>query len=293
MTENRFALLLMVLSMTLLAAGDASVRVLGEALSAGQVIALRGIFLITFLAVGLRLRGGNFSRRNLFNKWNIIRGCMETIATYCFFISIQMMPIATSTTIVFIFPILLTLVSIPLFGEKVGIFRWIAVLMGFFGVMLISGSSVSGGVSSGFDAVLLLPITTAFAVAGRDLATRYIPKDIRPTEITLTTAIVTSFCGFLSLPFGWSVVTSKELALLPLAAILVGLSFTTYVMSIRKGELSIIAPAQYIVILWASFWGAYIWGEIPNQNAIYGGVLIIAAGCLTLWREHVQRQRQS
>ncbi|MCE2516713.1 MAG: DMT family transporter [Alphaproteobacteria bacterium] len=286
MSENRSALFLMALSMSLLAAGDAVVRVLGETFSAGQVIALRGVILMMVLAVGLMFRGVVLRRDRIFHKWSVARAFAETASTYCFFISIQLMPIAVSTTVVFIFPVLLTLVSIPLFGEKVGVFRWIAVLMGFLGVLLIAAP---GG--DGFDLALLLPLGTAFALVARDLITRYIPPEIQAGEVTLTTAVVTTVFGFMSLPFGWGAISGKELALLPLAAILVALSFTTYVMSIRKGELSIIAPAQYLVILWATFWGALIWGEFPDGNAVYGGALIIAAGCLILWREHVQRQR--
>lgn len=278
--------MLMAVSMTLLAAGDTVVRLLGEAFSAGQVIALRGIIVIAILMVGLKFRKIAFSRGNLTNKWNLMRALAETVSTYCFFLSLQLMPIAVSTTVVFIFPVLLTLVSIPLFGEKVGIYRMIAVVMGFVGVLIISAPS-----GDGFNLALLLPLGTAISLVARDLATRFIPAEIAAGEVTLTTAIVTTFFGFLSIPFGWGMVTEREIVLLPIAALLVALSFTTYVMSIRKGELSIIAPAQYLVILWATFWGALIWNEVPNSSSIYGGILIIAAGCLILWREHVQRQR--
>lgn len=283
--NNTLALMLMALSMTLLAAGDAMVRLMGEVFSAGQVIALRGVIVIAILVVIIRMQGGRLDRGRLLNRWSVFRGVADTVSTYCFFISIQLIPIATSTTVVFVFPILLTLVSIPLFGEKVGLYRWFAVLMGFLGVVVISAPT-----GDGFNYVLLLPLTTAFALAARDLATRYIPKEIESSEVTLSAALVTTFFGFLSFPFGWGAVGLRELTLLPLAAVLVSVSFLTYVMAIRRGELSIVAPAQYLVILWATFWGALIWGEIPSTNAIYGGLMIVGAGCLILWREHVQRK---
>ncbi len=282
MSANRSAFLLIALSMTLLAAGDTTMRMLGERLHVGQVIALRGTLLILMLGIGLVVCGYKLRRDRLFHKWSVVRGLTETVSTYCFFISLQFLPIAISTTVVFIFPILLTLVSIPLYGEKVGPWRWAAVIIGFFGVVMISNPT-----QGNIDWVLLLPVVTAFALVGRDLATRYIPKDISSAEVTLTTAMVTSFFGFLSFPFGWHVVDGVSLGLLPVAAGLVALSFMTYIMAIRKGELSIIAPAQYLVILWATFWGALIWKEYPSEDAIIGGVLIIAAGCLILWREYV------
>jgi len=286
MSDNRSALALMALSMTFLAAGDAVVRVMGEVMSAGQIIATRGVIIILLLGLGMAWRGISFDRRLIFDRWSVARALAETVSTYCFFISLQLIPLAVSTTVVFIFPVLLTLVSIPLFGERVGVFRWVAVLMGFAGVMIMAAPD-----GDGLNLALILPFTTALALVARDLATRKINAEITAPQVTLTTAIVTSFFGFLSFPFGWGAIGVKEISLLPLAAILVALSFTVYIMAIRKGELSIIAPSQYLVILWATFWGALIWGEWPGQNAVIGGGLIIAAGCLILWRERVAQRR--
>lgn len=288
MPENRLALLLMALSMTLLAAGDALVRLLGESLPSGQIIGMRGVFLTAFLLIGLRLSGRRPIWPELTNRWSLARGLAETFSTYCFFISIQLLPIAVSTTVVFIFPVLLTLVSIPLFGEKVGPYRWVAVLMGFAGVVMISAPR-----GDTFNIALLLPLGTAFGLVARDLFTRKIPSEINSGTVTLTTAIVTTLMGFASLPFGWVEVTTREVQLLPIAAALVACSFLTYIIAIRRGELSIIAPAQYLVILWATLWGALIWQEMPSSSSMAGGGLIIAAGCLILWRERVAARRQA
>ena len=273
--------------MTLLAAGDAVIRIMGEAMTVGQIIAIRGSVVIALIALLMAWRGISFGRAQIFNRWSLYRGCAEMVSTYCFFLSLQLIPIATSTTVVFIFPVLLTLVSIPLYGEKVGVFRWIAVLMGFTGVILVAAPD--GG---DFNMALLLPFATALALVARDLLTRKIPATIEAPQVTLTTAIVTTFFGFMTVPLGWGSMGTLEWALVPLSAILVALSFTLYISAIRKGELSIIAPAQYLVILWASFWGALIWQEWPGVNAILGGGLIIAAGCLIIWRERVAQHRQ-
>ena len=277
----------MAMSMTLLAAGDAVIRVMGEAMTVGQIIAIRGIAVIILIAGLMAWQKIGFDRAYIFNRWSVLRGCAEMVSTYCFFLSLQLIPIATSTTVVFIFPVLLTLVSIPLYGEKVGVFRWIAVLMGFAGVIMVAAPD--GG---DFNIALALPFTTALALVARDLLTRKIPDRIQAPQVTMTTAIVTTFFGLLTFPFGWGAMGTIEWALVPLSALLVALSFTLYISAIRKGELSIIAPAQYLVILWATFWGALIWQEWPGQNAVIGGTLIIAAGCLIIWRERVAQQRQ-
>ncbi len=282
--DNKSALILITLSLTLLAAGDATVRYIGGSVAVGQIIALRGAIVIALILLAMAVMKIEVKRAHIFDKWSIIRACAEMVSTYSFFVSIQLVPLATATTIVFIYPVMLTLVSIPIFGEKVGIYRWAAVIIGFVGVIVIAAPS-----QGDFNIGLILPFITAMGIVARDITTRYISPKIGAPEIILTTAIVTTFCGFLTLPFGWHSLSMTAAALMPLAAVLVALSFIVYVIAVRRGELSVIAPAQYIMIPWATFWGYLIWNEVPGQNAIIGGGLIVTAGLITLWREQIKK----
>ena len=282
--DNKSALILITLSLTLLAAGDATVRYIGGSVAVGQIIALRGAIVIALILLAMAVMKIEVKRAHIFDKWSIIRACAEMVSTYSFFVSIQLVPLATATTIVFIYPVMLTLVSIPIFGEKVGIYRWAAVIIGFVGVIVIAAPS-----QGDFNIGLILPFITAMGIVARDITTRYISPKIGAPEIILTTAIVTTFCGFLTLPFGWHSLSMTAAALMPLAAVLVALSFIVYVIAVRRGELSVIAPAQYIMIPWATFWGYLIWNEVPGQNAIVGGGLIVTAGLITLWREQIKK----
>lgn len=290
-SKNGLALAIMALSMFLLSVGDVTVRYIGTTVPVGQLIAIRGVMLITILLLMMRVMRDPLHLAHITNRWAMIRGCSELVSTYCFFISIQLIPIAVSTTIVFIFPVLLTLVSIPLFGEKVGGFRLVAVAMGFLGVMIIAAPS-----SEAFNLAMIYPLITAVGLVVRDLATRQINHDISSVSIILTTAIVTSIGGFLSIPLGWAsgwggwvAIPLTLYSVFMIAAMLVACSFIAYVMAIRLGELSVIAPTQYMVILWATIWGAIFWHEIPEPRAWLGGGLIIAAGLIILWREHVKQ----
>ncbi|MDA0907932.1 MAG: DMT family transporter [Proteobacteria bacterium] len=281
--NNSLALMIMALSMFLLSVGDAVVRFLGQAVPVGQLIAVRGIILIAILMVMMRIMRDPMQLPLLANRWAVLRGLAETLSTYCFFISIQMIPIAVSTTVVFIFPVLLTLVSIPLFGEKVGVIRLSAVVIGFLGVVVVAAPS-----GDGFNMAMIYPIITAISLVVRDLATRKITSDVSSVSVILTTAMVTTLGGLASLPWGWTVIETELYGVFVIAAGLVACSFIAYVMAIRLGELSVIAPTQYMVILWATIWGALIWHEIPGKQAIIGGSLIILAGLIILWREHTQ-----
>lgn len=283
-TKNGLALMIMALSMFLLSVGDVTVRYIGISVPAGQIIAIRGVILIAMLLPLMGIMRDPIKWRYVTNPWALIRGMAEMVSTYCFFISIQLIPIATSTTIVFIFPVLLTLISIPLFGEKVGAFRLGAVALGFLGVVVIAAPS-----GEAFDMAMIYPLITAIGLVVRDLVTRRIDDDISSVSIILTTAMVTSFGGFLSIPWGWVQITSDLYPVFVIAAALVACSFIAYVMAIRLGELSVIAPTQYMVILWATIWGAIFWDEIPEPRAWLGGGMIITAGLVILWREHVKQ----
>lgn len=281
--NNSLALLIMALSMFLLSVGDVVVRFLGQTVPVGQLIAIRGMILIVILILMMRVMRDPIRLPLLANRWAIIRGLAETLSTYCFFISIQLIPIAVSTTVVFIFPVIITLVSIPLFGERVGVIRLGAVVMGFVGVVIVASPS-----GDGFNTAMIYPIVTAISLVVRDLATRKIDANVSSVSVILTTAVVTTLGGLASLPWGWTRIGTELYGVFVIAAGLVACSFIAYVMAIRRGELSVIAPTQYMVILWATIWGALIWDEIPGIQAAIGGVLIILAGLVILWREHIR-----
>jgi drug/metabolite transporter (DMT)-like permease len=281
--NNSLALMIMALSMFLLSVGDVVVRFLGQTVPVGQLIAIRGMILIVILILMMRVMRDPIRLPLLANRWAIIRGLAETLSTYCFFISIQLIPIAVSTTVVFIFPVIITLVSIPLFGERVGVIRLGAVVMGFVGVVIVAAPS-----GDGFNTAMIYPIVTAISLVVRDLATRKIDANVSSVSVILTTAVVTTLGGLASLPWGWTRIGTELYGVFVIAAGLVACSFIAYVMAIRRGELSVIAPTQYMVILWATIWGALIWDEIPGIQAAIGGVLIILAGLVILWREHIR-----
>ena len=290
--NHTLAVLIMCLSMFLIGIGDAVVRLLGQTIPVGQLVGVRGALVVVMLVVVMRLMHDSLSLACLGNKWSLMRGIAETTATFGFFIGIQLMPIALATTVVFVFPVLLTLASMLFLGERVGVFRISAVMLGFIGVMVVAAPT-----DEGFNLALIYPLISAVAIVVRDLITRKIPDSISPVAITLTGASVAVVAGAITLPFiGWVAIAPKFYGLFVIASALVAGAFITYVVAIRQGELSVLAPTQYMVILWALLWGLLFWGEIPDTRAVIGGGLIILAGMVILWREHhlgIKRRRRT
>lgn len=286
-SQNQRAILLMAAAMSFLAANDAVLKLIGASMPVGQMMVVRGVGLVIFLAIACKFARQEVTAQSLLHRWSISRGVAEVGATYLFISSITMLPIAVATTIVFCFPIFLTALSGPLFGERVGIWRWIAVFIGFLGVVVVTAPGTDA-----WQNTYLLPLGAALFVTMRDVSTRYVAPHISSGSVTMTTAIMVMIAGLASIPFGWAALTFHAVSWLTFCAVLIGISFFTYVLAIRTGELSLVAPVQYVVILWAVFFGWAIWGEAPGMREFAGGAMIIFSGLLILYRERVQHKRQ-
>lgn len=285
-SANRQAILLMALSMSALAANDAIMRYVGASVPVGQMIFIRGAALCLVLVVGCLLAKQPLPIKDVLHRWSIMRGCAEVFGTYMFLTSLTLLPIAVASTLVFASPIILTALSGPLFGERVGIWRWGAVIAGFCGILLITGPGTGL-----WQPAMALPLGAAVMVVLRDVCTRYVADHVSSGAVTLTTAIAVTIGGLLSWFSGWVPVDIVQVSWLSLAAIIIGTSFFTYIVAVRLGELSLIAPIQYVIILWAVFYGAIVWGEIPGLREIAGGLIIIFAGIVILYRERQSRDK--
>ena len=277
----------MALSMSALATNDAVMRWVGDVVPVGQMMVVRGLFLMAALYVSARhVLHQEVSIHQMCHKWCLMRGFAELGATYMFLSSLFLIPIATATTLVFLSPILVTAMSRFVFGEQVGPWRWAAVFLGFIGVLLVTTPS-----SDDWNPAFLLPLGAAILVALRDASTRMVAPHISTASVTMTTAVIVVLGGLASYPFGWTDISVLNTGWLALAALIITVSFFSMVTAFRIGEMSLIAPIQYIIILWAAAYGWLIWDEVPELRAALGGGMIMGSGLLILYRERVARNR--
>lgn len=281
---NRRAIMAMSGGMTLLAVNDSLVRWVGSDLPVGQMMTIRGVaLLIVFLAV-FHWRKMPISLKAIGHKWSVIRAVCELTATYLFLSAIMLVPIAVATTLVFTAPIIMTAIAGPVLREKVGPWRWTAVIVGFLGVLLIT-TPVNGE----FDPALLLALGCSALVVVRDIVTRKIDPNLPSSSVAITTAIVVSIGGLLSIPWGWNEPSPVNYAMLAVAGMFVGGSYILYVTSVRIGDFSLIAPFRYIAIPWAALFGWIVWDETPGSFALLGCALIVGSGLLILYRERANK----
>jgi drug/metabolite transporter (DMT)-like permease len=209
------------------------------------------------------------------------------LSSSLFFITgLRFLPIAAASATSFVAPIFVTALSIAFLSEKVGLRRWLATIVGLFGVMII----VRPG-SSAFHLAAVLPIISAFGWACTLIMTRMISGK----DDAITTMAYSSVVGLIILtvlvPFGWVTPSWRDIFL----GVCVGLASTTgqwiVVLAFRYGDASVLAPFSYSQLVWVTVLGFLIFGEIPDLWTLVGATVIIASGLYTAHRERLRRSQ--
>jgi drug/metabolite transporter (DMT)-like permease len=248
-------------------------------------MAVRGFF-ATAIALSIVAGTGQLkSLTKLASPFGMLRGCLEAVVAFLFISSLPHLPIAIITAIVQSTPLIMTLAMVMLGLERVGWRRWSAIVVGFLGV-------VRPG-PAGLNIYAFLALAAAVLVAGRDLATRFVPADVPSTVVALASTAAVGIAGVL-VGFGetWPPLATRELSYILGAAVLVTLGNLFNIIAFRDTDISVVAPFRYSVILWAILSGLVIFGELPDPTAFVGIALIVASGVYTIHREQV-RQREA
>lgn len=273
--------LFMVLAMGSFVSNDTIVKILGEHLPVGEIIALRGSMAILIIGV-ICLRQGLLPELPKLLQRNVLaRSSLDVIATIAFVTALMHMPIANLTAVMQAVPLAVALLSMVLLKEKVGWQRMVAIAAGFIGVLMIVKPSVSH--ASLYE---LLTLLIVLSVALRDISTKRIPSRIPTFLVALGNAgFVTA--GGLALCAVQGVVKPDlwQLGLLALAALCLSSGYLFMVATLRLGELSGTAPFRYSVMVFAIISGVLVFGQFPDEIAMLGMALVVAAGLYAARRE--------
>ncbi|WP_146590749.1 DMT family transporter [Puniceibacterium confluentis] len=282
LSDNSRGALLMASAMTAFALGDAMMKATAGAMPLGQIMSLRGalssiaIFLLARRLGVLRLR---MSRRD----WQLalLRSLAEVGAAYFFLTALFHMPLANLNALLQMLPLTVTLGSALVFRDPVGWRRWLAIAVGFGGMLLI----VKPG-TEGFNAYTLHGLIAVLFVTVRDLVTRRLSASVPSLTVTLLTALsVTLFALALTLQEVWVPLTPRLGGLIGLSAVCVVAGYMFGIMAMRVGDVSFVAPFRYSGLLWALVLGLVMFGEWPRPLTLVGVAVIVATGAFTLWRE--------
>jgi drug/metabolite transporter (DMT)-like permease len=276
---------LMAFAMMILPCMDAIAKYMAtfQSVSPGQVTFYRFLFQMV-LTLPLLLMGSAGSLLRAKRPWvNMFRGVLHAAATLLFFTAVKYMPLADVFAIYFVEPFMLTAMSALILGEKVGIKRWIAILIGFGGAMIVIQPSYAI-----FGIISLLPVTCAFLFALYLFLNRVVGEADPPSTMqmlsglggTLFMAIVlaagdrSGFADFqISLP-----ASLFSLCLLLLLGGLSGYGHLLVVKAFRLAPLSVLAPFQYFEIISASVLGFLFFNEFPTLSKWIGVAIIVGSG---------------
>ena len=279
--NNLKAALFVVIAMLMITTNDAIVKHITQVFNIGQIMFLRGAVICIIFAFVMQLRRQPVFNRHSLHRWNLLRGLFELAATLAFLTGLSMLPIAVASTLGFASPIFLAVLAAIILKEKVNRDRWIVILVGFTGVMLITNPFADDA-----SWAVVFPITCAFFVALRDIAIRYVPHDISSSQVAFTNAwIVMLGGGIYSMYQGWG---EAELVwylwFIGLGAVLY-FGYLFFIIGSRLGELSFIGPFKYVSILIAIIYGYLFWGDTPTLTMLGGAAVIVISGIILVSTE--------
>jgi drug/metabolite transporter (DMT)-like permease len=269
---------------------DALIKLAAADLPGGQAIFMRGVMAI-LVSITVCVAVGAFDFRPLRGQGRILtlRNIGEIGSTFFFLFALFHMPIATATSILQLTPLAMTAGAALFMGEPVGWRRWLAAFVGFIGVMIVIRPA-----SDAFNAFSLLALTgVAFSVL-RDLSTRRIGLQVPAILLVTISAfsVTTAAAGF-ALVETWIVPAPRTMLLLLLSATFLLGGYYFMVHAMRHGEVAVVSPFRYSVIIWAVLAGILVWNEWPDTPALIGTGVVVAAGLYTFIRERKVKARVS
>lgn len=281
-SDNARGALLMMLSMAAFTFGDVVIKLASAMLPLGEIILIRGLFACLGL-IGLAIVMGQWRFRFGRLDWVLVgvRSASELGATFLFLTALLQMPIANVAAIMQMLPLAITIGSALFYGEKVGWRRWLAIIVGLCGVLLI----VRPGATS-FNSYSLFVVGAVVMIAVRDLVTRRMTSSVPSVVTAFCTALaVMIFGGVLTVQGTWTPVTPTAFSLVVAAAALIIAGYLFSIQVMHVGEISFVSPFRYTSLLWALILGVLLFGEWPDFWTLVGAVIVVVTGIYMLIRE--------
>ncbi|RUZ76544.1 DMT family transporter [Mesorhizobium sp. M7A.F.Ca.US.006.01.1.1] len=289
LSPNLRGALFMMVAMAGFTLNDAITKYSSQSMNMAQVMLIRGAFASLFVGLLAWQRGALSRPGSMLQPLVALRVISEAGATVSFLVALAHLPIANVSAVLQALPLAVTMGAALVFGETVGWRRWLAIAIGFAGVLIIVRPGFEG-----FSIYSLSALASVACCAVRDLATKRIPKAIPTLLVSTATALAMTIVGAALLPAmgGWTPMTGDSTALLALAAVLVLIGYQFIIMAMRAGDISFIAPFRYTALIWSILLGLFIFADIPDLPMIVGATIIIGSGLYALYRERVAGRRK-
>ena len=254
----------------------------------GQVLFFRGLFgMIPIFFLIPRERYFDFykTKRPFLHFKRVLAGLISIVAI---FIALRKLPLATVVSISFAAPIFTTIFSIFLLKEKVGFYRWLAVFVGFIGIIVISEPGYTS-----LNINYLYPIIFCLGLSYVAIAIRQLSSTEPVWLIGLYFSFSIMIISFFTISQGWLMPNLKDLFLLSMVGILGGLANLWLTHSYKLSEVTLVTPLKYLALVFGIFFGYFIWDEVPSIKTLLGASLVIISSFIIFRREIYLKKQPS
>jgi S-adenosylmethionine uptake transporter len=303
-SKSGYAIMFIVLGMFFISVNDMVIKRFSGEYPLHQMVFLRSAIGLLFTLILIQLEGGWRILKTDQPGLHALRAVMVFASNMTYFAALAVLPLPDATALFFIAPIMITVLSIPILGERVGSRRWGAVIVGFCGtlIMVRAQGSTRGDVSIW---IYLLPILAAFFYATMQVLTRKLAKTKASAMAFYIQITFVLFCGISGLIVGngqfadgvqhpslvfllraWIVPSAADMSYFVLIGILAtGVGYCLS-QAYRSAPAATVAPFEYVLLPMSIMWGWVIFADWPGLPVWFGSAIIIAAGLYVIWREH-------
>jgi drug/metabolite transporter (DMT)-like permease len=252
---------------------------------AGEVLFFRGFFglLPTYFLIPKNKLKTFYTTARL--KEHLFRCLMGLMALIAIVVALRELPLAVVVSLSYAAPLFITVLSIFLLSEKVGIFRWLAVLIGFIGVIIIAEPGFKG-----MNYLYFLPLIFCIGMAFVTITIRKLSTTEPIWLISIFFTITISIAGLATIPMGWVMPNFQDFILLALIGVTGGSANLFLTQSYKLSEVSLVSPLKYLALIFAIIFGYLIWNEIPTIKTLIGASLVILASLIIFKREIYHKQ---
>ena len=287
LSKNQLGFLYMFLSVCAFSIMDLIVK-WSDTYPLGEVLFFRGFFGVLFyffIIPKQRVKNFYYTKRA---GLHFLRCLFGLIALIAIFIALRNLPLAIVVSISFAAPIFTTIFSIFFLSEKVGFYRWLAVFVGFFGIIIITEPGFSS-----LNIYYIYPIIFCLGLSYVAIAIRQLSTTEPVWLISLNFSAAITIVSLFTIPFGWIMPNVQDLFLLSLIGVFGGVANLWLSQSYKFSEVSLVTPLKYLALVFAIIFGYFIWDEVPTIKTLSGALLVIISSIIIFRREIILKKQVS
>ncbi len=279
--DNIKGSLFMVLAMAAFTLEDSIIKAVSARLPVGEILIFFGVGGAVLFAAFALFRSEPPLTRAMLSGMMITRSAFEVAGRLFFTIAIALSPLSSASAILQATPLVVAAGAVVVFSEVVGWRRWVAILIGFIGVLMILRPGVGD-----FEMTSIFALLGMFGFAGRDLATRAAPPHLTNAQLGVLGFLMLIVAGLIATAYtgNWLAPTASEAGYLAGAVLIGVLAYNALTKAMRTGDIGVVAPFRYVRLVFAMIFGIWVFGENPDTWTLIGSAVIVISGLYTLVR---------